>query len=371
MQPKLPVHQRNTCTTYGQGHPATSAPATATDPYKNTADCSTVFTSTRTAIASARSSRSNVGWCRSSCGPRPDQPPSRAIAPGTSSRYHEKSSPPPDCRVSASTSGPTASIACIKMRVEISSFTTGGTPRRYCSECSIPNGASSDATVSPTIDSSVCHVSWLAVRIVPDSVPFCGIAFGATPAFTAPQTITVLLRGSIRRDSTPGRPVISVPMPYTKSAVRCGLDVCPPGEYNVISMESAADVIGPAVTATLPTSNRGSQCSAKILDTPVSTPAAIAPIAPPGISSSAGWKMNRTPTGRSETGANASAVPNKIAVCASCPQACATPGTTEAYWAPVRSDIGSPSMSARSAILGRWSGPRPHGSPVPAGKAFG
>ncbi len=48
--------------------------------------------------------------------------------------------------------------------------------------------------------------------MVPASVPVCGIALAATPALTAPHTITVLLRGSMRRDSTPGRPVITVPI---------------------------------------------------------------------------------------------------------------------------------------------------------------
>ena len=99
------------------------------------------------------------------------------------------------------------------MRVEISSLTTGGTPRRYCTLCSMPSGANSDETISRTIDSSVSQVSRLAVRMVPASVPVCGIALAATPALTAPHTITVLLRGSMRRDSTPGNPVISVPSP--------------------------------------------------------------------------------------------------------------------------------------------------------------
>ena len=40
-------------------------------------------------------------------------------------------------------------------------------------------------------------------------MPVCGMALAATPALTAPHTITVLVRGSMRRDSTPGRPVIS------------------------------------------------------------------------------------------------------------------------------------------------------------------
>ena len=89
-------------------------------------------------------------------------------------------------------------------------------------------------------------------------------------------------------------------------------------------------MIGPARTATLPTASRGSQCSAKMRDTPVSAPAAMASIAPPGISSSAAWKISRTPTGSSGTDASASAAPSRIAVCASWPQACATLGTTEA-----------------------------------------
>ena len=40
-----------------------------------------------------------------------------------------------------------------------------------------------------------------------------GMALAATPALTAPHTNTVLLRGSMRRDSTPGSPVMSVPSP--------------------------------------------------------------------------------------------------------------------------------------------------------------
>ena len=164
------------------------------------------------------------------------------------------------------------------------------------------------------MSSSSSQVSRLAVRTVPDKIPVCGIALAATPALTAPHTITVDVRGSMRRDSTPGSPVITVPSPYTRSVVRCGRDVCPPGECRVISIQSAADVMGPAVIATRPTASRGSQCSAKIRDTPVSTPAAMASIAPPGICSSAAWKISRTATGSSGTDASASAVPSRIAV---------------------------------------------------------
>jgi hypothetical protein len=37
------------------------------------------------------------------------------------------------------------------------------------------------------------------------------MALAATPALTAPHTMTVLWRGSSRRDNTPGTPVIRVP----------------------------------------------------------------------------------------------------------------------------------------------------------------
>jgi hypothetical protein len=149
------------------------------------------------------------------------------------------------------------------------------------------SGDSNASTVSRTISSRATQVCRLAVRTVPDNTPDWGIALAATPALTAPHTSTVLLRGSMRRDSTPGSPVISVPRPKTRSPVRCGRDVWPPGEYSVISIRSAAEVMGPRRIATLPTSSRGSQCSAKIRDTPVIAPAAMASMAPPGINSSA------------------------------------------------------------------------------------
>ena len=108
-----------------------------------------------------------------------------------------------------------------------------------------------------------------------------------------------------------------VPIPYTRSEVRCGREVCPPAECSAISTKSAAEVMGPAVIATRPTARWGSQCSAKMRDTPVSAPAAIASSAPPGINSSAGWNSSRTATGKSGTVASAVAAPSRIAVCAS------------------------------------------------------
>lgn len=158
------------------------------------------------------------------------------------------------------------------------------------------SGASSPAITSRTVSSSVIHTSRLPVRTVPANEPICGMALAAWPALTAPHTMTVPALGSIRRLNTPGNPVMTVPSPYTRSAVRCGREVCPPGECRVISTVSAADVIAPARIATLPTSRRGSQCKAKILVTPAIAPVATTSMAPPGMTSSAGWKIRRTPT---------------------------------------------------------------------------
>ena len=108
-------------------------------------------------------------------------------------------------------------------------------------------------------------------------------------------------------------------------------------------------MIGPTRVPILPTSSRGSQCSAKIRSTPSIAPSATTSIAPPGCTSSAGWKISRTRPGSPGADASASPAPSSIAVCASCPQACMTPWTVEAKGRPVSSVSGSASMSARNA----------------------
>ena len=118
--------------------------------------------------------------------------------------------------------------------------------------------------------------------------------FGATPACTAPQTSDMPCRGSARRDSRPGTSVITRPSAYTRSTVRCGRAVCPPGPDSSTSTLSQAAVIGPVRRPTRPVSSFGSQCSAKIRSTSLSTPPSIASSAPPGTASSAGWKITRT-----------------------------------------------------------------------------
>ena len=63
--------------------------------------------------------------------------------------------------------------------------------------------------------------------------------------------------------------------------------------------------------------------------------------------------MNSTePASDSRRRASRRAAPTSIAVCASWPQACIAPLTSEANGSPVSSGIGNASMSARNKIVG-------------------
>ena len=53
--------------------------------------------------------------------------------------------------------------------------------------------------------------------------------------------------------------------------------------------------MGPTRRPTSPTSRLGSLCSAKTSSTPFSHPPSMISCAPPGMTSSAGWKISRTP----------------------------------------------------------------------------
>ena len=93
-------------------------------------------------------------------------------------------------------------------------------------------------------------------------------------------------------------------------------------------------------------------------------------IAPPGCTSSAGWKISRTRPGSAGALASARPAPSTIAVWASCPHACMTFGTVEANGSPVASCSGRASMSARSATQRRpW--PTSQTRPVPSGRVRG
>src|SRR4051812_16813521 len=97
----------------------------------------------------------------------------------------------------------------------------------------------------------------------------------------------------------------------------------------------------------------GSACRPKMRETPSSAPASMAIRAPPGMISSAGWKISRTrPGSRSATPARARPAPSRAAACTSWPHACATPWTVLAQGSSVWSSTGRASRSARSATSG-------------------
>src|SRR5512144_248456 len=72
-------------------------------------------------------------------------------------------------------------------------------------------------------------------------------------------------------------------------------------------------------------------CAPTTPSTPSMTPARTISAAPPGVSSSACWNRNRTSPGScSRPRVSSRAVQSSIAMCASCPHACMTPGRREA-----------------------------------------
>ena len=114
----------------------------------------------------------------------------------------------------------------------------------------------------------------------------------------------------------------------------------------------------------------GSQCRPKIRLTPSSAPARIDISAPPGMISSAGWKISRTRPGSSAaTDCSARPAPTRPAVCTSCPHACATPSMLLRQGSGMRSSTGSASRSARRPITGPGFSPMSTSTPVlPSGR---
>ena len=82
-------------------------------------------------------------------------------------------------------------------------------------------------------------------------MPSSGMALAAEPALTRPQTRLRLDRGSTRRDSAAGSSVMILPRAKTRSAVRCGRAVCPPGPVTRTVILSQAAVIGPTLSPDL------------------------------------------------------------------------------------------------------------------------
>ena len=167
-----------------------------------------------------------------------------------------------------------------------------------------------------------------------------------------PHTTLTPARGSSRRLRMAGSSVMTLPSAKVRSSVRWGREVWPPLPESRIVSASAAPVRGPSRRPIRPTSRLGSQCSPKTWSTSSRAPAASRCRAPPGMTSSAGWKSSRTrPASAPRALASASArpAPTSPAVCTSCPHACATPGTVLRHGSVTRSSTGRASRSARSA----------------------
>ena len=135
--------------------------------------------------------------------------------------------------------------------------------------------------------------------------------------------------------------------------MRWGRDVWPPRPARCTVTRSAAAVIAPSRRPTLPTSRLGSQWTAKIASTSSRAPSASRSTAPPGMTSSAGWKSRRTPIPRSRSASSwalrASPAPSTPATWTSWPQAWQMPSVVDAQGSPVRSPTGRASRSARNA----------------------
>ena len=84
-----------------------------------------------------------------------------------------------------------------------------------------------------------------------------GMTLTARPASSRPHTTLTPARGSSRRDRTAGSSVTILPSAKVRSSVRCGRLVCPPLPVSRIARLSAAPVIGPSRSPTVPTSRSG------------------------------------------------------------------------------------------------------------------
>ena len=137
--------------------------------------------------------------------------------------------------------------------------------------------------------------------------------------------------------------------------MRCGRAVWPPGPCIDTLIRSAPAVIGPERNPSRPTSILGSQCNAKTRCRPSISPSASTSRDPPGVSSSAGWKISRTERCRRSwrrSSERTRAVPSSAAVCASWPQAWQIPARCDRYGTSLTSCSGSASMSARKPRAG-------------------
>ena len=159
---------------------------------------------------------------------------------------------------------------------------------------------------------------------------------------------------------------MSAPVPTIGSAASCGRAACAPLPRSVISKLSAEAASGPSWATTSPTAKRRSTWAPKMAATPSSSPDSSTACAPRPVSSAGCSTISTSPAAGHAV--RRWAAPTVQVACTSCPQACITPGCSEANGRPVSSEIGSASMSPRTATgARRESRPRIRATtPVPA-----
>ena len=125
---------------------------------------------------------------------------------------------------------------------------------------------------------------------------------GRAGAHHAPHHADPGPRVEAAADRMAGSSVTTLPSAKVRSSVRCGREVWPPLPMSRTVSASAAPVSGPSRRPTWPTSRLGSQCRPKTWRDAVERAGGDQVSAPPGMTSSAGWKSSRTRPGSSAAG---------------------------------------------------------------------
>mmetsp|Transcript_35958 Transcript_35958/g.91910 ORF Transcript_35958/g.91910 Transcript_35958/m.91910 type:complete len:223 (+) Transcript_35958:470-1138(+) len=197
---------------------------------------------------------------------------------------------------------------------------------------------------------SMC--AWLRVRMVPPSVTSLGMTLYASPACIIVTDTTAESSGEVPRDTSVCAAPTMALAATTGSLSLWGIAAWPPCPRTVILKEVAPAMMAPARLANLPESSQGHTCMAKTASTPSMTPSCTITSAP-APPSSAGWNSSLTVPGSvASCSLRILAAPSSMAMCASCPHACMTPGFWLLYSTSLSSRMGSASMSARRATVG-------------------
>ncbi len=191
-----------------------------------------------------------------------------------------------------------------------------------------------------------------------------GMMLAAVPPWIEPTVTTAGSTGSMRRLTIVCTAVTNWAAITIGSLVTCGRAPCPPTPRITTSTVSTLANAYPSTTPTAPTGSAGVTCSATHtagLGKRANSPS-LSNASAPRPRSSAGWPIiTSVPRQRSLMPASTRAVPTKIDMWASWPQACITPTSRPsssfaraalAYGRPVASVTGSASMSVRTRSVG-------------------